>query len=311
MLLAGPRPPRLRDHRPETLIRGVGVDHHPVVGVTEIVCSGGIGIHRGEVTTTAHGVQNRKPTCAGRIEPAGGDHRQHPPVGLVAVLVVDVDQLRARRFCPAPLQGAATTILESSGKRVADRLNPLGAKAVDRGQSTIVGGRFEFFQALDAELVVNPLRKTGSDSRHRRQYLLRVTPSLESIEPAPVSEVDHVGNRQAQCLADRRQGNKAREAIAAVDDRGRSVESPESVGPTPIGAHAVGVRVLGLEKVGSLSELASDFLVEDVVGHEGSSGDGVDGGIDHPQSLAPETSASMVPFGPVDPRPREVHSNQA
>ena len=183
-----------------------------------------------------------------------------------------------------------------------------------------MGGQFEFFETLDAELIVDPPRQTGTDSGHRPQHLFRVDPSLESIEPPPMSEVDHVGDRQAQCLTDRWQGDQSRQPVAPVDDRGRLAQSFDGVGPASIGPYAEGVGVLGLEEVGRLSELTGHLPVEHIVG-EGERRplpfvalpflDGICSVV-HSQSLAPERGAppgwKRVLFGPVHPWPGMVHS---
>ena len=183
-----------------------------------------------------------------------------------------------------------------------------------------MGRHFQFFETLDSELVVNPLGQNGSDSGNRPQHLLRLCPSLEPIEPAPVSEVDHIGDGQAQRLTDRWQGDQSREPVAPVDDRGRLAQSLDAVGTASIGPHAVWVGVLGLEKVGRLSELTGYLPVEHIVG-EGERRplplvafpflDGICSVV-HSQSLAPERGAppgwKRVLFGPVHPWPGMVHS---
>ena len=93
VLLIGSWSPRFGDHRPDALVRGVGVDHHPVVGMAETVRPGGVGVHGGVVTRATGGVENRRPSSTGRIETAGGDHCQHTSIGFLTVFVVDVDQL--------------------------------------------------------------------------------------------------------------------------------------------------------------------------------------------------------------------------
>jgi len=90
VLLTGSWSPRFGDNRPDALFWGVGIDHHPVVGVAEIVRSGSTGVHRGVVTRSPGVVENWQPSRTDRVETAGpiipSPNRSRFPNGIVAVL---------------------------------------------------------------------------------------------------------------------------------------------------------------------------------------------------------------------------------
>ena len=71
----------------------VKIDHDPIVCSLQVVSARGIRGQEREMPGTALSVQDRQPSRAARIEPFRSDRRQESLLRLVAILVVDIEQL--------------------------------------------------------------------------------------------------------------------------------------------------------------------------------------------------------------------------
>ena len=69
-------------------------------------------------------------------------------------------------------------------------------------EATIVGRRFQRFQSVQLQLVVDELRQLWPDAGDHLKPLHRVERAAQALEPTPTPGCDHFVNRLGHALAD-------------------------------------------------------------------------------------------------------------
>ena len=209
-----------------------------------------------------------QPRLAGRVEAARCDLAQVAPLAADAVLAVHAQQHRHGRHLIRTAEAAdvsARLAVQHRRELIAERAHSPAAKALDAFEAAVVGGHFERFERLDAELVVDALGQLRPDAGHaaeegRREALPEV------LEERQATRLDEAGDARAEALAHARQPHQPLYAVGREDLGEGALGMSDALGGRAVGLHAVWVGVALNEPVGHVVEGTRDGVVGHGVG---------------------------------------------
>jgi hypothetical protein len=165
----------------------VAVQDDPIAGPSGAVSPGRVREECRVTPAAPSGMEHGEPCLAGRVETQRGDPRERAACGFLAVLAIDVEQLRHTRLrlghrrTPHPAKPV--------GETVPDAGQALGAKPGDRLEPPVMRGGFQIRERLDPKLLVQAIGEYPADTGHggEERDRVRFAPQpVEHGEPAVV-----------------------------------------------------------------------------------------------------------------------------
>ena len=105
------------------------------------------------------------------------------------------------------------TPAQEAGQGGAHRSRPAGTDARHGFQAAVVGRRFQRFQIVQVQGVVDELRELRADPRHDLKQLHRVERTAQAFQPAPAPGHHQFVDRLGDALADAGQREQAVDAL--------------------------------------------------------------------------------------------------
>jgi len=182
----------------------IPINDDPVAGLPQFVRPSGIREQRRVMAVTALGVENREPCLASRIESPWSDSAQFSRLCRFPVLTIEFEEfvygnfVRGRRVrLPDPS--------ETAGKGIDDPRNALLPETRDADKPAIVRRRFQVFEAVDAEITVQPRSLYAANTGDRSQNRDWVHFAAKTIKHGKFAGHDQVPQRNPDPVADSRQ----------------------------------------------------------------------------------------------------------
>jgi hypothetical protein len=205
-------------------------------------------------------MQHRQPRLVGRVETPRGDPRERAACGLLAVLTIDVEQLRHHRRRLGHRRTAHPA--KPVGQTVPDAGQAFGAKPGDRLEPPIMRGGFQIGERLDPKLLVQAIGEYPADTGHGGEERDRVRFAPQPVEHGEPAVGQEFADGARDALAHTGQRLKAVESLLPEDLIERFPHYPHRCGGAQIGPNAIRIGSLVAEEARHLLEPAGDLFVD-------------------------------------------------
>jgi hypothetical protein len=159
----------------------IPINDDPVAGLPQFVRPGGIREQRRVMAIAALGVENREPCIASRIESPWSDPAQFSRLCRFPVFTIHVEEfLYGNLFDGRRVRQPDAS--ETAGKGIDDPRNALLPETRDADKPAIVRCRFQVFEAVDAEITVQPRSLHAANTGDGSQNFDRIHFTAKTIE---------------------------------------------------------------------------------------------------------------------------------
>ena len=176
----------------------------------------------------------------------------------------------------SPLADGSTPA-QNAGEGGANRRRPAGSDPRHGLQAAIVGRRFQRFQIVQLQLVVDELRQLRPDARHYLKQLHRVERAAQALQPTPAPGRRDFVDRLGDALADAGQTEQAVQPLPLHQIAHVFLQMRHGVRRPAVGIDSEGIRALLFQQIGRLPQWLGDLAIgfDDRVVHSVRSGKGI------------------------------------